>query len=71
MNTGGHFVAILLWHACIHLTSMMHGIRSTKQQQFIKYNPGLLTNLNVVNCILHGSYAYYFLNHVTHIAIAM
>ena len=54
MNTGGHFVAILLWHGTPYFYD---GIRSTKQQRFIEYSPGLLAKL--VNCT--GSYAYYFL----------
>ena len=52
MNTGGHFVAILLWHGRPYFYD---GIRSTKQQRFIEYNPGLLANCT-------GSYAYYFLS---------
>ena len=55
MNTGGHFVTILLWHGTPYFYD---GIRSTKQQQFIEYNPGLLANL--VNCT--GSCVYYFLS---------
>ena len=46
MNTGGHFVAILLWHGAPYFYD---GIRSTKQQRFTEYNPGLLANL--VKCI--------------------
>ena len=37
MNTGGHFVAILLWHGTHYFYD---GIKSTKQQWFIEYNPG-------------------------------
>ena len=55
MNTGGYFVAILLWHGAPYFYD---GIRSTKQQRFIEYNPGLLANL--VNCT--DSYPYYFLS---------
>jgi len=41
-NTGGHFVAILLWHG------KLDGIKSTKQQQLVECSPHLLTNLE--NC---------------------
>ena len=42
INTGGHFVAILLWHGTHYFYD---GIRSNKQQRFIEYNHGLLANL--------------------------
>jgi len=54
-NTGGHFVAVLLWHGKPYFYD---GIKSTKQQRFVEYTPHLLTNL--ANC--NGSYAYYFLS---------
>ena len=57
MNTGGHFVTILLWHDTPYFYD---GIRST-----ISNNDSLNTSwiVNLVNCT--GSYAYYFLiNHV-------
>ena len=59
MNTGGHFVAILLWHGTPYFYD---GIRSTKQQRFIDYNPRLLANFNCT-----GSYAYYFLSSSMHV----
>ena len=54
INTGGHFVSIIMWHGC---PFYYDGLKLTKQQRFIKYCPNVASNLKTST----GSYAYYFL----------
>jgi len=60
-NTGGHFVAILLWHGKLYYYDYDR-IKSTKQQRLVECSPHLLTDLEIVMDLMHIPFIYTFLN---------